>query len=148
MVLALSLSAARAQDAMAVVQAYMAAWNQHDAAAAAALFTDDVTYYDASVGSPLTGRDAARMKIIESFLNAVPDARWERTGETITAGGAVATEWTFSGTNTGAWSDGTPATGKSFSFTGMSMFQIVDGHIRYQADYYDALGFFTQLGLM
>jgi steroid delta-isomerase-like uncharacterized protein len=147
--LILSMSAARAQDgAVEVVQAYMAAWNQNDAAAAAAFLTEDVTYFDASVGTPLTGRDAARVQIIESFLNAVPDARWEPNGTTLTAYGSVAMEWTFSGTNTGAWSDGTPATGKSFSFRGMSMFQVVDRHIRAQADYYDALGFYKQLGLM
>jgi steroid delta-isomerase-like uncharacterized protein len=144
----LGLGTASAQDALGVVQDYMAAWNAHDSAAAAAHFADDVSYYDASVGTPLVGRDAAKTGVIDAFLTAVPDAVWTAEGEPVVAGDAVAVEWTFGGTNTGAWADGTAATGKSFSFHGMSMFRVEDGHIAYQADYYDALGFYKQLGLM
>jgi ketosteroid isomerase-like protein len=42
-----------------VADAYMAAWNAHDPDAAAAFMADDVTYFDASVGVPEKGRDAA-----------------------------------------------------------------------------------------
>ena len=146
--LALGAVAAQAQDALGVVEAYMAGWNAHDSAAAAAYFADDVSYYDASVGTPIVGREAAKTGVIDAFLNAVPDAVWAREGNPVVAGGSVAVEWTFGGTNTGAWSDGTAATGKSFSIHGMSMFRIENGKIRYQADYYDALGLYTQLGLM
>lgn len=138
--------AARA-DALATVEAYVGAWNAHDAAKAAEYFADDVVYYDASVGEPQNGRDAARTNVIEAFLNAVPDAKWERVGDPVVQGDAVAFEWTFSGTNTGDWSDGTKATGKTFTIHGLSMFRLKDDRIVYQGDYYDALGFFTQLGL-
>jgi ketosteroid isomerase-like protein len=47
-----------------------------------------------------------------------------------------------------AWAVGTAATGKKFSFTGASMFSVKDGKIATQSDYYDALGFYKQLGLM
>jgi ketosteroid isomerase-like protein len=60
----------------------------------------------------------------------------------------VSFEWEFKGTNTGAWSDGTAATGKPFAITGASMFTVRDGKIAAQSDYYDALGFYKQLGLM
>ena len=63
-------------------------------------------------------------------------------------GDHVAFEWEFSGTNTGPWGDGTAATGKPFAFTGASMFTVKDGKIAAQSDYYDALGFYKQLGLM
>jgi steroid delta-isomerase-like uncharacterized protein len=134
-------------DALATVDAYVAAWNAHDAAQAAGYFADDVVYYDASVGEAQNGRDAARTNVIEAFLNAVPDAKWERVGEPIVQGDALAFEWTFSGTNTGNWSDGTPATGKTFLIHGLSMFRLKDNRIVYQGDYYDALGFYNQLGL-
>ncbi|MCY1549424.1 hypothetical protein D9M68_855890 [compost metagenome] len=52
----------------------------------------------------------------------------------------------FSGTNSGAWSTETPATGKPLSFEGASFIRIEDGKITYQGDYYDALGFNKQLG--
>jgi steroid delta-isomerase-like uncharacterized protein len=140
--------AAWAQDVSEVVQNYVAAWNAHNAQAAAAYLAEGVTYYDASVGTPLEGRDAARTGIIEAFLNAVPDAVWTVEGTPLVSEEAVAMEWTFSGTNTGAWADGTPATGKTFTLHGMSMLHVEGGLIDYQADYYDALGFYRQLGLM
>jgi steroid delta-isomerase-like uncharacterized protein len=145
---AMSAGVALAQDALAVVDGYLAAWNAHDSAAAAAFMAEDVSYYDASVGTPVEGREAAKTQVIDAFLNAAPDAVWARDGEPVVAGDAVAFEWTFGGTNSGDWADGTKATGKAFSFRGMSMFRIKDGMIVQQADYYDALGFFKQLGLM
>ena len=146
-VLALAVALpAKAADALSTVEGYVAAWNAHDAAAAAGYFADDVEYYDASVGTPQKGRDAARTNVVEAFLNAAPDAKWEMVGEPVVADGAVAFEWVFSGTNTGAWGDGTAATGKPFSFHGLSLFRLKDDKIAYQGDYYDALGFYKQLG--
>ena len=40
----------------AVVKDYLAAWNEHSIDKAVAHFADDVVYYDASVGEPLTGK--------------------------------------------------------------------------------------------
>jgi steroid delta-isomerase-like uncharacterized protein len=137
-----------ADAAPAVVAAYLAAWNAHDSTKAASYFADNVTYYDASVGKPVTGKDAAKTGVIDNFLNAVPDAVWTMKGDPVVAGDKVAFEWEFSGTNTGAWADGTAATGKSFKFTGASILDIKDGKIDSQSDYYDALGFYKQLGLM
>ena len=146
--LILSAGFASAQDALATVTGYLAAWNAHDSAAAAEFLADDVVYYDASVGTPVEGRDAAKTQVIDAFLNAAPDATWTMEGDPIVAANSVAFEWTFGGTNTGDWADGTKATGKTFSFHGMSLFRVEDGRIVRQSDYYDALGFYKQLGLM
>lgn len=146
--LVLSAGLAWAEDAQATVTGYVAAWNAHDSAAAAEFLADDVVYYDASVGTPVEGRDAAKTQVIDAFLNAAPDAAWTMEGDPIVAGNSVAFEWTFGGTNTGDWADGTKATGKAFSFHGMSLFRVEDGKIARQSDYYDALGFYKQLGLM
>lgn len=138
-----------AQDKpQAVVEAYLAAWNAHDSAKAADHFADKVVYYDASVGKPVEGKDAAKSGVIDNFLNAVPDAVWKMKGAPVVQDDRVSFEWEFSGTNTGDWADGTKATGKKFSFTGASMFSVKDGKIATQSDYYDALGFYKQLGLM
>ncbi|WP_315918149.1 ester cyclase [Mesorhizobium sp. SP-1A] len=145
----LAVTPSFAEDsAQSVVKAYLAAWNAHDSAKAAGYFADDVTYYDASVGTPVTGKDAAKTGVIDNFLNAVPDAVWKMRGDPVVQGDRVSFEWVFSGTNTGAWADGTKATGKKFSFNGASMFSVKDGKIATQSDYYDALGFYKQLGLM
>jgi steroid delta-isomerase-like uncharacterized protein len=147
-VLAMLPLPALADEAGDVVAAYVAAWNAHDSARAAEYFAEDVTYYDASVGTPVTGREAAKTGVIDNFLTAAPDAAWKVKGAPVSDGSHVAFEWEFSGTNTGPWGDGTAATGKPFAFTGASMFTVKDGKIAAQSDYYDALGFYKQLGLM
>ena len=131
-----------------VVKDYLAAWNAHDIAKAGSFFADDVTYYDASVGTPVTGKDAATTSVVASFINAVPDCKWEMLGDPIVDGDNVAFQWRFSGTNSGAWGDGTAASGKSFTFTGATVIGVRDSKIATQSDYYDALGFFKQLGWM
>jgi predicted ester cyclase len=107
-----------------------------------------VVYYDASVGKPIEGREEAKTGVIDNFLKAAPDAKWTVKGEPVVQGDRVAFEWEFSGTNSGEWADGTAATGKHFAFTGASVFTVKDGKIASQSDYYDALGFYKQLGLM
>ena len=129
-----------------VADAYMAAWNAHDPDAAAALMADDVTYLDATVGEPQKGREAARDKVIKLFVTAAPDLTWKMTSEPIESANGIAYEWTFAGTNTGAWGPDTPATGKSFSFNGETFMRVENGKIVYQGDYYDSLGFQKQLG--
>lgn len=144
----LAASPAFADDTpQAVVEAYLAAWNAHDSSKAAGFFADDVTYYDASMGKPMKGVAEAK-SVIDSFVNAVPDAVWTVKGPLVAQGDRVSFEWEFSGTNTADWSDGTKATGKKFVFTGASMFSVKDGKIVTQSDYYDALSFYKQLGLM
>ena len=95
-----------------VAEAYLAAWNAHDVAAAAAFMADDVTYLEVTVGEPQKGRDAARDKIIKLIMTAAPDLTWKITGEPIESANGIAYEFTFAGTNTGAWGPDTPATGK------------------------------------
>jgi steroid delta-isomerase-like uncharacterized protein len=133
---------------VAVVKDYLAAWNAKDIDKAASYFADDVTYYDASVGTPVEGLADAKAKVVASFINAVPDLKWEMLGDPIAQGDMVAFQWRFSGTNTGAWGDGTEAANKPFMFVGASVFSVRDGKIKTQSDYYDALGFYKQLGWM
>ena len=129
-----------------VADAYLAAWNAHDADAAAAFMADDVTYLDVTAGEPQKGRDAARDKVIKLFVTAAPDLTWKMRGEPIENADGIAFEWTFGGTNTGAWGPDTPATGKPFSFNGVTFMRVKDGKIVTQSDYYDGLGFQKQLG--
>jgi len=79
-------------------------------------------------------------------VTAAPDLTWKMRGEPIESANGVAFEWTFAGTNTGAWGPDTPATGKPFSFNGVTFMRVENGKIVYQGDYYDGLGFQKQLG--
>ena len=146
LVLAATSALARDMTPRQVADAYVAAWNAHDPDAAAALMADDVTYLDATVGEPQKGREAARDKVIKLFVAAAPDLTWKMTSEPIKSANGIAYEWTFAGTNTGAWGPDSPATNKSFSFNGVTFMRVENGKITYQGDYYDSLGFQKQLG--
>jgi len=135
-------------DAVSVVGGYMAAWNAHNAEKAASYMTDDVVYYDAAVGTAQVSRDSAQKNVIQAFLTAVPDCQWVRdTTPPIIGTDGVAFQWTFSGTHTGPFADGTPATGKKFSFKGATLIRLRGDKIAFQGDFYDGYGFFKQLGL-
>jgi steroid delta-isomerase-like uncharacterized protein len=142
-------TAAPAVDALAIVDGYLAGWNMHNAARAASYMTDDVTYYDASVGVPQVGRNSAQKNVIQAFLTAAPDCVWTRDSTAPVVGkDGIAFQWTFSGTHTGPFADGTKATGKKFSFKGVTLIRLRGDKIAYQGDYYDAYGFLKQLGLV
>lgn len=143
---ALAGLAQAADDAKAIVDGYMAAWNAHDVDKAATYLAEDAVYFDATVGTPQNGKAAARDNVIKVFVGAVPDLKWEMTSAPIVSTDGIAFQWKFSGTNSGAWSAETPATNKPLSFEGVSFVRIKDGKIAYQGDYYDALGFNKQLG--
>ena len=139
---------AHAENLVTSMKNYLAAWNEHDATKAASFLDEDVVFFDASVGKPVKGRTEAKINVIEAFINAVPDLNWEPVGEPVVNNNTIAFEWKFSGTNTGDWSDGSKASNKAFSIKGMSIFRFNGDKIIYQGDYYDALGFYTQLEMM
>ncbi len=135
-------------ETIGLVDGYMSAWNAHDAARAAAYMADDVVYFDATVGVPQVSRDSALKNVIQAFITAAPDCEWTRDDSPpIIGASGVAFQWTFTGTHTGPFADGTKATGKKFSFKGATVMRFKDGKIAYQGDYYDAYGFLKQLGL-
>ena len=85
-------------------------------------------------------------RVIKLFVTAAPDLTWKMRSEPIESSNGIAFEWTFAGTNTGAWGPDTPATGKPFSFNGVTFMRVKNGKIVTQSDYYDGLGFQKQLG--
>lgn len=131
---------------LAVIREFMAAWNAHDANAAAKYFDDNVEFLDASVGKPVVGRELAKDQVVEVFINAVPDLKWTMVGEPIVNGENISFEWEFVGRNTGPWNAETPATQRPLAFKGVSFIRLKDGKILTQHDYYDALSFNKQLG--
>ncbi|MBX6321471.1 MAG: nuclear transport factor 2 family protein [Rhodospirillaceae bacterium] len=137
-------------DPLALLEGYMAAWNAHDAAKAASFFATDGQFFDVAVGKTYAGPADIQANVIQNYLTAVPDLKWQRQGEPIvdSDGSGIAFQWTLSGTNTGPWSDGTEATGNPFEIRGVTFMRLRDGKIVYEGDYYDALGFYQQLGLI
>lgn len=131
-----------------LVARYMAAWNAHDSSKAAQFLDEGVEYFDASTPEPQKGREQARKNVIQGFITAAPDLEWSiEPGTLILGGNGIAFQWRFKGTNTGPWPDGTAATGKKFAFRGASLIRFKGTKIAFQGDFYDAYGFFKQLGL-
>ena len=147
-VMAFSSTAVFAQDAITVVDNYLVAWNSQNATAAANILAEDVRYYDSALGATVEGRAEAKTQVIDAFMNAAPDIYWNLVGSPVISGQRVSFEWVLGGTNTGAWADGTPATGKTFRIFGMSAFTVEGDSVVKQSDYYDALSFYKQLGLL
>ena len=128
-VMAFSSTAAFAQDALSstaitVVDNYLVAWNSQNATAAANLLAEDARYYDSALGATVEGRAEAKTQVIDAFMNAAPDIYWNLVGSPVISGQRVSFEWVLGGTNTGAWADGTPATGKTFRIFGASAFTV------------------------
>jgi steroid delta-isomerase-like uncharacterized protein len=139
------IASAAEMSAAEVAEGYLAAWNAKDVEKAASYYADDVEYFDVTLGEAHKGRDEAR-DVVQTFVTAAPDLKWEMKGDPIVSDDGIAFQWTFSGTNTGAWGPDTPATNKPFSFDGVTFMRLKDGKITYQGDYYDGDAFGTQLG--
>ena len=81
--------------------------------------------------------------VIAGFRSAFPDSVEEEIAE----GEKVVLRWTFSGTHKGSFM-GVPATGKRVTWTGITIYRIVDGRAVEEQGEEDFVGFFRQVGLV
>jgi steroid delta-isomerase-like uncharacterized protein len=112
---------------------------------AASVFSDDVV---TSTPQGVMEGVAAFRQFGEAFLKAAPDATIS-ADRTFEVGDTIITEGTYSGTHTGDLvgpGQTIPATGRSFSFPFVDIFQVVDGKCTSHRIYWDMLGFMGQLG--
>ena len=84
--------------------------------------------------------------VLAGFRAAFPDSAL-RVEEEIAEGEKVVLRWTFSGTHNGSLL-GVPATGKRVTWTGITIYRIVDGRVVEEQVEEDFLGFFRQVGLV
>ena len=127
-----------------VVTEWAAAFNQRDAAAAAALYHEDATNIQVPFGEPLRGRRAMLENFTE-FFRAFPDS-YTRVESIFEDGDWAIIEWSGGGTFLGKFAGQAP-TGRTFTLRGCGFFQIVDGKIRSQRGYWDRATWFNQIGL-
>jgi predicted ester cyclase len=92
----------------------------------------------------LAGGKMAHTLTVASF----PDYSVITEGDLIAEGDKVVERWTGGGTFTGAPYFGTPATGKRFSVTGISIYRIAQGKIVEHWAEADFLGAAQQLGTL
>src|SRR5215207_5075480 len=127
-----------------VVLAWLKAFNQQDADAAAALYHDDAVNIQVAAGEPIVGQHAMRDSFAYFFL-AFPD-NYTRPVNLFVDGEWAILEWEGGGT----WQNefaGQPANGRTFRMQGCGFFHIVGGKIKFQRGYWDKASWFSQLGL-
>ncbi len=125
------------------------AFNQHDAEAFAALYSDSATAYDPQYAEPLRGREAIQQDI-EAFFRAFPDVQ-ASISNVLTNGNGVAFEVTVNGTHQGPLVTPTgdiPPTHQRIELRGGRFIRVdAEGRIIECNRYYDLAGIMVQLGL-
>jgi predicted ester cyclase len=128
-----------------------AAFNAHDAQAAAALDDPNVVFSapGPSGRTEYRGREASR-QYNQNWFDAFPDAKVVVITEVI-SGDHIVQEGKFEGTNTGAWKSAAgemPATGKPVKGQYCLVNKVKDGLVVSGNLYFDQVELMTQLGLM
>jgi steroid delta-isomerase-like uncharacterized protein len=125
------------------------AYNRHDAAAVADVFSEDAVVHDPQYPEPLRGKEAIRNDM-EAWIRTAPDGKGE-IRSLLVEGDTYAFEITMIGTHQGPIS--TPSgdiepTGKRIE-TSLAAFGTIgnDGKIVEERRYYDLVGLAAQLGV-
>lgn len=111
---------------------------------------DELAAPSLSVQYPVIPKDIrggkAFRQVMESFRSAFPDSDLQ-IEEEVAEDDKVVIRWIFSGTHQGSLL-GIPATGKKVRWTGITIYQIVDGKVMEEKGEEDFLGFLRQIGLV
>src|SRR5262245_5195563 len=120
-------------------------WNKCNDAIVDELGAPNIRMYYPLNGE-LRGRESVK-QLIRQFRDAFPGASFGVEGYLIAEGDKVVARWKGNGTQKGAFG-GIPATGKSATWTGISIFRIADGKVAEEVGEEDALSVLQQLGVV
>jgi hypothetical protein len=134
-----------AAEPHALVDAYFAGWNAHDALAVARTFAPGGTYEDPTTGGAMLGADIGR--VVEPLCAAFPDLGFERA-EAIADGRRWVVEWTLRGHNRGPLRTGIAATQHAMMLRGVDVFDVGDDGLLAVRGYFDQKAFVESFGLM
>jgi steroid delta-isomerase-like uncharacterized protein len=108
-----------------------------------ASFSEDVIYEDVPLGLVFKGKEQLR-GFAQSFFDAFPDLKAVIIA-TVVSGNRAASEWRFTGTQTGELM-GIPAANGHMDVRGTSVYQFEGGKITRKVDYWDSATVLRQLG--
>jgi len=121
-----------------VIKKIVEAWNRHDQEAFMSHLSDDVTIVWPS------GRTVDKEGLRKEFdYSTFPDSSW-RVDRMVSQGDTVWVEYTFTGTQKGAWFR-IPATNKKVEYQLVMIFDFEAGKIKLWKVYWDRLRFFKQI---
>ena len=126
-----------------VAEKYFSAWNQRNADAVVASFTDEGTYTD-PLADHLRGRAIA--SYAAGLWQAFPDLTFEIVDPVVAAGSLVAARWIMRGTNTGSF-QGLPPTGKPAILPGVDFVRVEGDRIAAVQGFFDTAEVPRALGL-
>jgi steroid delta-isomerase-like uncharacterized protein len=118
-------------------------WNGKNIAAINELMATDYVHHDPQSPQFSGGREGYK-QLVEYYLKAFPDSHFTIDQE-IQEGNTAVTRWTVRGTHRGDLPT-MPATGKTFSVTGITVGRLQDGKFVESWNNWDALGLMQQLG--
>ena len=132
---------------IAVLGAWNAAFNKHDAAALGALMTDDTSFSDLAAPADKVGKKEVQ-KSNEEMLKGFPDLKVDQTA-VWAAGDYVISAGRFSGTNTGDMpSMKLKKTGKAVSMEYYMVTKLAGGKVKNTWLFSNGTAFASQLGIL
>jgi steroid delta-isomerase-like uncharacterized protein len=124
-----------------IVGQLFAAWSSHDPDRVVAFYTDGVAYEDVPLGRTSRGKTELR-KFVEDTFAAFPDLKVEVVNSSICEGHGVS-ELVWSATDKGFLK-----TDKRFSVRMVSVFELHEGKVSRNEDFYDLSAITRQLGAL
>lgn len=126
--------AKRTPTAGDIVERYMGAWNDQDAAAVRRCFTADGCYIDSIQEKEIVGEEI--IAYCEESFERYPDMEYEIVNRTGSLGGTLAVQWVMHGKGIESIFN-LPATGDNVSFVGVDFLTARRGRIKTCTSYYD-----------
>ncbi|TWD13537.1 putative ester cyclase [Streptomyces sp. T12] len=111
-------------DPGALASAILKVYESGDIARVDDLISPDLIDHNQPLGTA-SGIDAVRV-LVGAVKEGFSDTRIEEIFQGLTTDGWVVSQWRMTGVHTGDWF-GTPATGRSVSFTGIDLWRAADG---------------------
>lgn len=133
-----------ADEAKEIVHRFGQVWTAGGLSVLDTLAAPDIVVFYAGMPEPIRSAEGFRQFLSDEWYAGLPDV--QRTEDELLAeGGRVAARWTCRGTHEGDLF-GVPATGKSVSLSGISIYRIIDGKVVEENGVSDLLGLLQQLG--
>jgi steroid delta-isomerase-like uncharacterized protein len=125
-----------------LLERFYSAYNDHDAAAAAATYRDDGCHHEISQEAERQGRDEIERGLC-GFFEAFPDARWEVVTRCVDEKRA-AVSYILTGTLSAPLGPFEPE-GQELRLRGVHLFELAGGQIARSEDYWDMSTFGRQM---